>query len=165
MPTMEHAAKPATKTNQQLVGLLQKAYTMELETVCNYLAHSVDLDGVRAEEIKKSLADDVTEELGHARLLANRLKQIGGRVPTSMGLDFDQSALQANGDTTDVRSVIEGVLEAEHAAIDHYRAIFEATDGNDPVTQDLAVRILADEEAHRTQFEGFLAEYSNQNGC
>ena len=29
---------------------------MELETVTNYLAISIDLDGVRAEEIKKALS-------------------------------------------------------------------------------------------------------------
>jgi hypothetical protein len=31
---------------------------MELETVQNYLANSIDLDGVRAEEIKKALFRD-----------------------------------------------------------------------------------------------------------
>ncbi len=41
--------------------MLTEAYWMELETVTNYLANSVDLDGVRAEEIKKSLAADITE--------------------------------------------------------------------------------------------------------
>ena len=39
---------------------------MELETVMNYIANSINLDGVRAEEIKKALAANVVEELGHA---------------------------------------------------------------------------------------------------
>lgn len=34
--------------------------------------------------------------------------------------------------------------------------IIAACDGVDPVTEDLAVQILADEEGHRTLFEGFL---------
>jgi bacterioferritin len=53
-------------TNAELIEMLKTAYSMELETVINYLANSVNLDGVRAEEIKKSLAVDIAEELGHA---------------------------------------------------------------------------------------------------
>ena len=40
----------------EIVAELTRAYWMELETVMNYIANSVHLDGVRAEEIKKSLA-------------------------------------------------------------------------------------------------------------
>ena len=62
---------------EEIIALLKKAYSMELETVTNYLANSINLDGVRAEEIKKALAADVTEEIGHAQVRAARMKQIG----------------------------------------------------------------------------------------
>ena len=55
------------ENQQQVITLLSTAYSMEIETVLNYLANSVNLDGVRAEEIKKSLAADVTEEILHAQ--------------------------------------------------------------------------------------------------
>lgn len=32
-------------------------------------------------------------------------------------------------------------------------------DADDPVTEDLAVTLLADEEAHRTESRGFKKEY------
>ena len=32
----------------EVIELLKKAYSMELETVTNYLANSINLDGVRA---------------------------------------------------------------------------------------------------------------------
>jgi len=148
-----------SKSNEQTVRMLQKAYSMELETVANYLSNSVHLDGVRAEEIKKSLADDIQEELGHATQLANRIKQLGGPVPGSLQLEFDQATLQPPEDRTDVVGVIRGVLEAENAAIDHYKQIIRETDGEDFVTQDMCIALLAEEEAHRTQFAGFLREY------
>lgn len=44
---------------KEITAELRRAYAMELETVQNYLANSIDLDGVRAEEIKKSLGGDV----------------------------------------------------------------------------------------------------------
>jgi len=156
--TSKTATTDAADTNSTIAAL-QKAYRMELETVANYLANSVHLDGVRAEEIKSALTSDVGEELGHARQLADRIKQLGGRVPGSLELEFDQQDLQPAKDTTDVKSVIEGVVAAEHEAIDHYRQIIRDVEGQDFVTQDLCIKLLAEEEAHRTQFEGFLKEY------
>jgi bacterioferritin len=140
----------------KIIGLLKKAYAAELETVQNYLANSVWLDGLRAQEISESLAADVTEELGHAQKLAHRLKQLGACPPGSLELARDQKSLQPPADSTDLRHVIEGVLEAERAAIATYKEIIAACEGSDPVTQDLATQILADEEGHRTLFEGFL---------
>ena len=71
-----------------VVEMLKVAYNMELETVLNYLANSTNPDGVRAEEIKKSLAADITAELGHAQQLGNRIKQLGGFVDGSGSLKF-----------------------------------------------------------------------------
>jgi bacterioferritin len=138
-----------------IIPLLKQAYAAELETVQNYLANSVWLDGLRAREVAEALAADVTEELGHAQKLAHRLKQLGACPPGSLDLVRDQKALQPAADSTDLRHVIEGVIEAERLAIATYHKIIAACDGVDPVTEDLAVRLLADEEGHRTLFEGF----------
>ncbi len=143
------------KTNT-VIPLLKKAYAAELETVQNYLANSVWLDGLRAQEVVEALAADVTEELGHARKLAQRLKELGACPPGSMALPRTQDTLQPMADPTDLRHVVAGVLAAERDAISTYQTIIAACDGNDPVTVDLAVRILGDEEKHRSLFEGFL---------
>jgi bacterioferritin len=42
----------AMATNHDIINELKKSYAMELETAENYLANSIDLDGVRAHEIK-----------------------------------------------------------------------------------------------------------------
>jgi bacterioferritin len=55
--------------------------------------------------------------------------------------------------------VIRGVIEAETGAIEHYNQIIEETEGVDPVTQDMVIAILHDEEGHRRLFEGYLREY------
>ena len=59
----------------------------------------------------------------------------------------------------DVAHVIKGVIEAEKGAIEHYTRIVEETEGVDPVTQDMVIDILRDEQGHRRLFEGFLREY------
>jgi bacterioferritin len=144
---------------QKTIESLRRAYVMEIETVANYLANSIDLDGVRAEEIKKALQADITEELGHAQQLGQRIKQLGGSVPGSLELKFGQKELQPPKDTTAVVEVIRGVLAAEKQAIDHYKQIIRDTEGDDYVTQDLCIQLLSQEEAHRVMFEGFLKEY------
>ena len=55
--------------------------------------------------------------------------------------------------------MIRGVIEAETGAIEHYTRIVEETEGVDPVTQDMVIAILRDEQGHRRLFEGFLREY------
>lgn len=144
---------------QKIVDELTVAYFMELETVMNYIANSVNLDGVRAEEIKKSLAADITAEIGHAQQLADRIKTIGGRIPGSLKFKASQSTLQPPTETTDVISVIRGVIDAENNACAQYTKIIKLCDGVDYVTQDLCITLLGDEEQHRTEFRGFLMEY------
>ena len=144
---------------EQIVSLLQKAYWMELETVMSYIAASVNLDGVRAQEIKESLATDVEEELGHAKRFAARIKELYGVVPGSEGFEAEQSFLQPPEEQTDTVHVIRGVIKAETGAIEHYTRIIEETEGVDHVTQDMVITILKDEQGHRRLFEGFLREY------
>jgi bacterioferritin len=144
---------------QQVVELLTKAYWMEIETVMSYLQASVNLDGVRAQEIKESLEGDIEEELGHARQFAARIKELYGVVPGSREFTPEQSFLQPPDEQTDIVHVIRGVIKAETGAIEHYTRIIEVTDGVDPVTQDMVVAILRDEQGHRRLFEGFLREY------
>ena len=143
---------------EQLVTMLQKAYFMELETVMSYIANSVNPDGIRAREIAENLEEDVQEELGHAQDFARRIKELYGVVPGSLAFTAEQDFLQPPASQTDVLHVVRGVIAAETGAIEHYNAIIEFCEDRDPVTQDMVIAILRDEEGHRRLFEGFLRE-------
>jgi bacterioferritin len=143
----------------EILELLEHAYWMEIETVMSYMANSVNPDGVRAQEIREALEEDIQEELGHAQQFANRIKELDGVVPGSEQFKAEQPFLQPPDDQTDVVHVIKGVIEAESGAIEHYNRLIEATDGVDWATQDMAIEILRDEEGHRRLFQGFLREY------
>jgi bacterioferritin len=120
-------------TRERVVELLTRAYWMEIETVMSYL--------------------------GHARQFADRIKELYGVVPGSEGFRAEQSFLQPPEHQTDTVHVIRGVIKAETGAIEHYTRIIEETDQVDPVTQDMVIAILRDEQSHRRLFEGFLREY------
>ncbi|RJP38751.1 MAG: rubrerythrin [Phycisphaerales bacterium] len=143
-----------------IIEELKISYRMEIETVMNYLANSINLDGVRAEEIKKSLEADIAAELNHARLLGRRIKTLGGAVPGSLAMKFDQASMQPPDDPTHVVAVIKGVIEAEDCACRQYEKLIKLCDGEDYVTQDLCITLLGDEEEHRREFRGFLKEYA-----
>ena len=165
MPTTRHAsagilADQNAAKREEIVGLLTRAYWMEMETVMSYLAQSAYLDGIRAEEIAEALAAEVTEELGHAKAFAGRIKDLYGTPPGTFDMIHEQASLQP-GDPTDVVGVIRGVIEAEAGAIEHYNRIIEACDGVDWATQDMVIDILRDEENHLRTFERYLAEFSS----
>ena len=142
----------------QLVEMLKKAYFMELETVMSYIANSVNPDGLLAREITESLAQDIQEELGHAQQFATRIKELYGVVPGSEEFAAEQSFLQPPEDQLDIVHVVKGVIAAETGAIEHYNGVIEFASERDPVTEDMVITILRDEEGHRRLFEGFLRE-------
>lgn len=150
------------KKRKEIIGLLTQAYWMEMETVMNYISNSVNLDGVRAEEIKKSLAADITAEIAHAQQFAKRIKTLSGVAPGSYDFKPSQKSLQPPSDLRDVAHVIRGVIDAEQGAINHYTKLAKACDGVDFVTQDMVVTILGDEQEHLREFEGFLKEYESK---
>jgi bacterioferritin len=144
---------------EEIVELLKTAYFMELETVMNYVTNSINPDGIRAQEVKESVEEDIQEELTHAQQFAARIKELYGVVPGSMEFKASQDKLQPPEHQVDIIHVIKGVIDAEDGAIQHYTRIVEETDEADPVTQDIVIEILHDEQGHRRLFEGFLREY------
>src|SRR5919197_1926226 len=152
-------AEESREKREEIIELLEKAYWMEIETVMSYIASSVNPDGLRAQEIRESLEEDIQEELGHAQQFAQRIKELYGVVPGSVEFRAEQSYLQPPESQTDIVHVIRGVIEAETGAIEHYNRIIETTDGVDWATQDMVIEILRDEERHLRLFEGFLREY------
>ena len=145
---------------EQLVELLTRAYWMEVETVMSYLANSINPEGVRAQEIIESLEKDIEEELGHARKYGQRIKELYGVVPGSLDFQAEQTYLQPPDDQVDIVHVIQGVIEAETGAIEHYNRIIEFSRGYATRSRRTwSSQILSDEEGHRRLFEGFLREY------
>jgi bacterioferritin len=144
---------------EHIIKLLTKAYWMEIETVMSYIANSTNPDGVRAQEIVAALRADIQEELTHAQQFAARIKALYGVVPGSMDFTPEQTYLQPPERQTDIVHVIRGVIEAETGAIEHYNHIIQETEEVDPVTNDMVIAILTDEEGHLRLFEGFLREY------
>ena len=147
--------------SQKIIEELIKSYWMEIETTMNYLSASTNLVGVQAEPIKQALAADVLEEIQHAQTLARRIHILGGSIPGSTEFSAVQKSIQPVSETTDVVSVIKGVIDNEEAAIAQYKKTIKLCE-DDPVTEDVCVTLLADEEEHLRLFQGYLYEFENR---
>jgi bacterioferritin len=145
---------------KEIITELKKSYGIELETVQNYLANSIDLEGVDAEPIRKSLEEEINLKLRHARRLAKRINVLGGRLPGSLSLPRDQDLLQPPSNNGDMMAVIRGVISANEASIGQYQKIIGLTEGLDYVTQDMIIDLLSDEREHRRLFLSFLTQYT-----
>ena len=152
--------KDQTDQREHVVELLTKAYWMEIETVMSYIAASVNLDGVRAQR-DQGVARRATSRRSSATPAASPSGSRSSTASCRGREDFsaEQTFLQPPDEQTDIVHVIQGVIEAETGAIEHYTRIIEETEGVDPVTQDMVIEILRDEQGHRRLFEGFLREF------
>jgi bacterioferritin len=145
---------------REVLNGLKKSYAMELESVQNYLANSIHLEGPSVDKVKKVLENAASGELKHARRLAKRIKVLGDRVPGSLELARDQNYLQPPIDSRDSATVIRGALTATDAAIAHYQAMIQITEDLDFVTQDLLIELLAEEQEQRDSLNQLLAGIS-----
>jgi bacterioferritin len=143
---------------KEIITELKKSYAIELETVQNYLANSIDLEGTDAELVRKSLEEEITLKLKHARRLAKRIHILGGRLPGSLALPRNQNLLQPPSDNADMMAVIRGVISANEGSISQYQKIIHLTEGHDYVTQDMVIDLLSDEREHRRLFLSFLTQ-------
>ncbi len=140
----------------EIIAELKRSYANELETILNYVAHSIDLQGTGAELVRETLEEEITLKLRHARRLAKRINMLGGRVPGSLEMPRSQHLLQPPLENTDVMAVVRGVISTNEATISQYQKIIELTDGLDYVTQDMVIDLLSDEREHRRLFLSFL---------
>jgi len=56
---------------KEIIAELRRSYAIELETIQNYLANSIGLEGADAEVVRESLEEQIPLKLKRARRLAN----------------------------------------------------------------------------------------------
>ena len=128
----------------------------------NYQTNAIILDGFGAEETKGSHKRDIQEELAHWEKLGQRLKQLDACPPSSVEFTAREGSLQPPEDSANVLAVINGVLDAEEDTISTYQDLVDAAEeSDDPVIEDFTISILAEKEAHRSEFRGFQKSIKN----
>ena len=140
-------------------GILSEDKAGQRAALLRRMKHALGTTAIYPSDSDGEQPDVVLVHEHLAQRFAARIKELYGVVPGSQEFAAEQSYLQPPEHQTDVVHVIKGVIEAETGAIEHYNRIIEFCEGKDPVTQDMVIDILRDEEGHRRLFEGFLREY------
>jgi len=139
---------------EELIALLNKAFADEWLAYYQYWIGTKVAVGVPREAVVAELTQHAADELRHAGMVADRIIQLGG----SPLLEPKEWIEQTNcgyerPDDPNVRILVEQNIKGEQCAITQYKKIMDYTKDKDPVTYDMALKILEDEIEHEEDLE------------
>jgi bacterioferritin len=142
---------------KDMVTLLNGSLATELVCVLRYKRHHFTAHGLSSPRIAEEFAVHATEEMGHADRLAKRIVQLGGDP------DFAPDTLLARShaaydDSQSLKAMIQSNLTAERVAIEAYSQLVRMVGDRDPTTRRLLEDILADEQKHAEELQGWLTD-------
>lgn len=144
-----------------LLELLVNNAAAELTTFYYYTILRCNLIGLEGEGIKEIAETARIEDRNHFEALVPRIYELGGKLPDNMKDFHDISACPPASlpkDKTDVKAILNVLVEAERCAVRGYTEICNLTAGKDHRTYDLALAILNEEVEHESWFSEFLGE-------
>ncbi len=145
----------------QLLDLLVRNASAELTTYYYYTLLRVNLIGLEGEGIKEIAEIARIEDRNHFEALVPRIYELGGELPKDMKVFHDLSACPPAAlpaDPTDIKAMLNVLVQAERCAVHGYTQICNLTAGKDHRTYDLALAILNEEIEHESWFSEFLGE-------
>jgi len=139
---------------QELIKLLNKAYSDEWLAYYQYWLGAKIAVGVPKKEVAEELEDHAKEELNHAKMLAQRIIELGG-VPVLEPKEwYTQSTCgYSKPKDPDVRILLEQNIKGEQCAIFVYDGLLEYTKDKDPVTYDIIREIQKQEIEHEEDLQ------------
>ena len=153
----KHPDSSELEWRRGLVKLLNDALATELVCVLRYKRHHFTAHGLASPRIAEEFAVHALEEMGHADRLARRIVQLGGEPDLAPDTLLQRS--HAPYDTSRVlKDMIRSNLTAERVAIEAYSQLVRLVGDRDPGTRRLLVDILADEQKHADELQGWLTD-------
>lgn len=145
----------------ELLELLITNAAAELTTFYYYTILRANLIGLEGEGIKEIAEAARIEDRNHFEALVPRIYELGGELPRDMKDFHNMSACPPAylpDDPTDVKAILQVLVEAERCAVRGYTHICNLTAGKDHRTYELALAILHEEVEHESWFSEFLGE-------
>ena len=129
------------------IEILQSVLATEIVCVLRYTMNAVAASGIASEGVKDEFDQHASEEQEHARKVAERINQLGGKPNFNPEGLVSRSASQYV-ETDDLIEMIKENLIAERIACEHYRDLIRYFGENDPTTRVMLEGILTNEEEH-----------------
>ena len=135
--------------NTELIDGLNRALSLELSGVIQYMQHSFLVTGQEREVFRKFFRDLSEESQEHALTLGDKIVALGG-VPTVEPGEIRQS--------TDLSEMLRQDLELERTAMEAYVAAWKACTDNELGTRFLLEERISEEQRHIDEFEKLTNE-------
>jgi bacterioferritin len=149
---------------EQAIGILNEALATEIVCVLRYQFHYFMATGIHSAAVAEEFRQHATEEQEHANMIAERIKQLGGKPEMNPALVAQTSHTQYV-EGTSLADMIREDLVAERIAIDTYREIVTYFGDKDPTSRTMMEEILAKEEEHADELADLLFAVEPETGA
>lgn len=139
------------KELQELIDGLNEDLANEYGAAIQYTYSASVVSGLYSSSLKPFFEAEITDELGHALYLSEKIKTLGG-LPTTKSADIPQP--------TEVKELLEAALQSEKDTIERYEQRKKQAE-NLKLTE-LIVKIedmIADETHHKEEIERLLQDH------
>ncbi|HVA47923.1 MAG TPA: ferritin-like domain-containing protein [Pirellulales bacterium] len=144
-------SEPGTNESmrESLLEGLNEDLAGELQAVIMYLHYSATITGPYRKELRALFQAEVTDELGHAQFLSDKIAALGGQ-PTTVPRPVPEAQTP--------REMLLNVLQAEKQAIaDYTRRVEHAESFGDVGLKVALENQVSDETGHKEEVERILA--------
>jgi len=140
---------------KQTIDILQSVLATEIVCILRYTMNAVTAAGISSEGVKAEFDQHAKEEQEHARRVAERINQLGGKPNFNPeGLATRSASQYVEG--SNLVEMIRENLVAERIACEHYRELIRYFADKDPTTRVMMESILANEEEHANDMHDLL---------
>src|SRR6476469_2616615 len=141
---------------KEVINDLNSAFADEWLSHFQYFLYAQVIKGIDADALKKELEKQSMDELGHAKILSDRIIKLGSTPTVNIMETSTCGFLPPPEDRTDIKSIIKLVLESERCAIDKYNKLAKKYHMKDLVTHEIFEDLLNDEVSDEQDWEDFL---------
>src|SRR5919202_6426368 len=116
---------------EQVIDILNEALATEIVCVLRYQFHHFMATGIHSAAVAEEFLEHATEEQQHANMIAERIKQLGGKPQMNPAVVAQTSHTEYKEGTSLVDMIREDLV-AERIAIETYREIIKYFGDKDP---------------------------------
>lgn len=150
---MGKTAREIVSNVDEVVAEMNKALADEWLA---YMQYVFAANIVKAPMAIAELKDVAKEELEHAEELTERIIQLGGTPIADPKQFYEMTNCGYEVPSEDTKKVLKDAIKGEGCAINVYNKIAKLTHDSDPITYELILHIMKEEQEHEQRFEDLL---------
>jgi bacterioferritin len=140
---------------EQVIKVLNEALATEIVCVLRYRFHYYMATGIHKDGAAKEFLEHSNEEQQHADMIAERIKQLGGKPELNPAI-IAQTSHSEYIEGNSLEDMLREDLVAERIAIQTYREMITFFGDKDPTSRRMMEEILAVEEEHADDIADLL---------